>query len=213
MIALFPLQVVVYPGEKLPLHIFEKRYQQLIKDCEEGTMSFGIPACVDKNLEYGTEVLLRKVAKRYKSGESDVICVGVRVFRILDFHKRFPGKLYAGGTVEFLVDDDNSEDLEGLQKELLKLVKELYKVLGITKSPAFNAPLMSYQVAHKVGLTLLQEYYLLKIRSELKRLIFLIEHLKITIPVAKEMNRVKEVVNMNGHFRNYDPLDFENYEL
>ncbi len=211
MIPLFPLQTVVYPGERLPLHIFEKRYQQLIHDCEKEGISFGIPTYIDDKLEYGTEVRLQKVAQKYPGGESDIICIGTRIFKIKKFHQQFPGKLYAGGDVEFLKDNDS--DSQELQEELLKNIAILYIELTIENPPVFDIPFVSYQVAHKVGLALHQEYHLLKLRNEFERLNYLIGHLKVTIPVVREMNRAKEVIKMNGHFKNFDPLDFEDFEL
>ncbi len=211
MLPLFPLQAVVYPGERLPLHIFEKRYQQLIDDCDDKGMSFGIPTYIDKKLEYGTEVRLDKIAKKYPGGESDVVCVGTKIFKIENFYQQFPGKLYAGGDVVFLEDTDVGA--EELQEELLKNIAILYVELTIDNPPVFNIPFVSYQVAHKVGLTLHQEYHLLKLRSEFERLNYLLGHLKITIPVVREMNKAREVIKMNGHFRNFDPLDFEDFKL
>ena len=211
MLPLFPLQLVVYPGERLPLHIFEKRYQQLIADCEEEGITFGVPTFIDKKLEYGTEVKLQKVAKRYPNGETDVVCIGQRIFRIKEFYHEYPGKLYAGGEVEFL--DDNSGSAEELQEELLKNIAILYVELTIDNPPVFDIPFVSYQVAHKVGLALHQEYHMLTLRSELERLNYLIGHLKITIPVVREMNRAKEVIKMNGHFKNFDPLDFDDFKM
>ncbi|MEO1628994.1 MAG: LON peptidase substrate-binding domain-containing protein, partial [Bacteroidota bacterium] len=44
---LFPLKLVVYPGEQLNLHIFEPRYKQLIRECEQNKVTFGIPAFIN----------------------------------------------------------------------------------------------------------------------------------------------------------------------
>ncbi|KAA1247885.1 LON peptidase substrate-binding domain-containing protein [Aquimarina sp. RZ0] len=211
MLPLFPLELVVYPGERLPLHIFEERYRQLIEDCENDGISFGVPAYINKKLEYGTEVVLQKIEKRYPNGGSDVVCMGKRVFKIKSFYPELSGKLYAGGDVEYL--DDKENGVEELQEELLRNITLLYIELTIDRPPVFDIPFISYQVAHKIGLALHQEYHLLKLRSELERLNYLIGHLKITIPVVKEMNRAKEVIKMNGHFKNFDPLDFEDFEL
>ncbi len=211
MLPLFPLQIVVYPGETVPLHIFEKRYQQLIADCEEENISFGIPAYIDEKLDYGTEVKLQKIAERHPGGESDVVCIGTRIFRIKSFDQQLPGKLYAGGEVEFL--NDNESSAQDLQEELLKNIAVLYVELTIDNPPVFDIPFVSYQVAHKIGMALHQEYHLLTLRSELERLKYLIGHLKVTIPVVREMNRTKEIIKMNGHFKNFDPLDFEDFKL
>ncbi len=210
MIPLFPLQTVVYPGEQLPLHIFEKRYQQLVFDSQNGG-TFGIPTVIDKKLEYGTEVKLIRIAKKYPNSEYDIVCQGIRVFKIKKFYQQFPGKLYAGADVEFF--EDEGDGTVGLQEELLTKIAVLYVELTIDSPPIFKIPFVSYQVAHKVALTLRQEYHLLQLRNELERLNYLIEHIKITIPVVREMNRAKKMIKMNGHFRNFDPLDYEDFQL
>ena len=60
MLALFPLQLIVYPGERLPLHIFEKRYQQLITDCENEGIAFGIPSYIDEKLDMEQRLFCKK---------------------------------------------------------------------------------------------------------------------------------------------------------
>lgn len=210
-LALFPLQSVVYPGENLPLHIFEKRYRQLIEDCETSGIHFGIPIYMNNQLEYGTEMELTKVVRDYDSGAKDVICKGLRVFRIREFDHNEAGKFYAGGDVEFLKDRDDST--ETLKAQLLDLIYELYVHLEVPR-PKIDIPsFRSFTLAHKIGLSLQQEYSLLKLTSEKARQEFIINHLLITIPIVQEMNRTKQIIELNGHFRNYDPLDFKEFRL
>ena len=58
---LFPLKLVAFPGEQLNLHIFEPRYKQLFRECEENQITFGIPAFIDnKIMDIGTELKLEK---------------------------------------------------------------------------------------------------------------------------------------------------------
>ena len=72
-IPIFPLGIVVYPGENVNLHIFEPRYKQLIKECSENKKSFGIPAVLDNRLqERGTLVSVTEVSKVYDNGEMDI---------------------------------------------------------------------------------------------------------------------------------------------
>lgn len=210
-LALFPLQSVIYPGEMLPLHIFEERYKQLIKDCERTGLNFGIPIYIDNHLDYGTEMELVETVRNYRSGASDVVCKGLRVFRIRDFDQNEPDKLYPGGDVQFIKDKDDAT--ETLKKQLLNLIYELYVHLEVPK-PKIDIPnFRSFTLAHKIGLSLQQEYSLLKLASEKARQEFLINHLTITIPILQEMNRTKQVIELNGHFRNYDPLDFREFRL
>ena len=210
MLALFPLQSVVYPEEKLALHIFEERYRQLVDDCIEEGIHFGIPTYLNNKLKYGTEVKLDKLVKKYPDGKSDIICKGIRIFIIKDFHHQYPNKLYAGGEVAFIDNDWETDAV--MQEELLRYIHVLYDELAIESPPEFNMPVKSYQVAHKIGLSLEQEYHLLTLVNEKDRLKYLISHLKVTIPVVREMNRAKEVIKMNGHFKNFDPLDFKELE-
>ncbi len=210
-LALFPLQSVVFPGEKLPLHIFEERYVQLIEDCESTGMHFGIPIYFNDHLEYGTEMKLTKVMKSYDSGAKDIICIGLRVFRVKKFDYKESGKLYAGGDVEFL--KDRGESTRALKQQLLDLIYELYEHLEVPRPIIDIAGFTSFTLAHKIGLSLEQEYSLLKLTSEKARQEFLINHLLISIPIVQEMNRTKQVIELNGHFRNYDPLDFTEFRL
>ena len=72
-IPIFPLALVVYPGEKLNLHIFEPRYRQLISDCVENKKPFGIPAVLKNNLaEMGTLVQVTEISKMYEDGKMDI---------------------------------------------------------------------------------------------------------------------------------------------
>ncbi|TYP70436.1 LON peptidase substrate-binding domain-containing protein [Aquimarina intermedia] len=208
---LFPLPLVVFPGERIPLHIFEPRYKALIQDVHKDKLTFGIPAYIDKVRAYGTEVELELIKTTYDDGKIDIVCIGQRVFKIEKFYKKLPDKLYAGGEVSFQQDNDNTT--QDLQEEVLQNIANLYFELTIDKPPIFNYPLVSYQVAHKVGLSIEQEYQLLTIRSEMDRLRYILKHLKVTIPVIREMNRTKAVIQMNGHFKNFDPLDFEDFEM
>src|SRR5690349_7115740 len=90
-IPIFPLSIVVYPGEKLPLHIFEPRYKQLIRECFELKKPFGIPTVINNNVqEMGTLVILKDIVKEYDNGEMDIRTEGQQVFRILEIIRSIP---------------------------------------------------------------------------------------------------------------------------
>ena len=208
---LFPLQSVFFPGETVPLHIFEERYKQLINDCRKEAITFGIPVFINNAMSYGTEVQLVEVVNTYKNGEMDIVCVGRQVFKVLSFEHQMSGKLYSGGDVEFL-DVENDAD-EELRDEVLQKVEVLYDLMDVpfTKTPPkqFN----SYSLAHKMGLSFEQEYELLQIPKEKDRLLYIKEHLDSTTSLLSQVNRTKAVIEMNGHFKNFDPLDFEDFKI
>jgi uncharacterized protein len=203
---LFPLNIVPFPGEKINLHIFEERYKQLINDVVEGEGHFGIPSYVESVLEYGTEVILNKVVKRYEDGRMDISVIGQKVFKVVTLENPTEGKLYAGGEIEYLP-DVNDETYRG-KKELVELLDELFSVIKLKEHVKINNSVTSYEFAHRIGLSLKQEYELLKMKSERERQQFLIEHLHKAIPMAREIERAKEIIKMNGHFRKFNPLKF-----
>ena len=210
-LAMFPLELVVFPGEQLPLHIFENRYQQLIQDCESDQITFGIPAYVNRKILYGTEVKLELIKKRYETGASDVLCRGLQVFKIQAFYSNYAGKLYSGARVEFI---ENTLDGSLSQRAVYyNQVKKFYELLGTPVPEVDINAVNSYSFAHKLGLSLDQELELLKMQKESDRYVFLIDHLSATIPVVQQINRTRRLIERNGHFKNFDPLDFTDYTL
>src|ERR1700744_5183381 len=87
-IPVFPLGIVVYPGEIVNLHIFEPRYKQLVNECHAEGKPFGIPTVIDNKLnEMGTLVKITELVKVYDNGEMDVRALGLNVFRVLELIK------------------------------------------------------------------------------------------------------------------------------
>lgn len=202
---LFPLQIVVFPGEDLNLHIFEPRYKELIKDCEEEGITFGIPAFIEKRLmKVGTEVRLTSVEKRYSNGELDIKTKGVRLFTVDEFHPVAPDKLYAGGEVEILDMEEAEDFLEN--EKILDMTRELFQLLDIQKKLPEDIKLFStYDIAHHIGLSLEQEYQLLCLLDAQKRQEFLKKHLERLLPMVKEMENLKKKAQLNGHFKHLQP--------
>src|SRR5919202_2503344 len=96
-IPIFPLGIVVFPGEDLNLHIFEPRYKQLINDCFADKKPFGIPTVLKKGLsERGTLVEVKEIVEVYPDGKMDIKTKGLKVFRILEVVKDIPDKLFSG---------------------------------------------------------------------------------------------------------------------
>jgi len=204
-LALFPLSLVAYPGQKLNLHIFEPRYRQLIHDCKEASMHFGIPAFSKENgMSVGTEMQLVKIDRLYPDGKMDVVTKGLRVFRLLGYNKEREGKLYPGGEVQYLPINMDTDIL--MVQKIVEQLTELFSLMNIKYSfPEEIGSITSYLVAHKAGLSLEQEIELLKIPAETERLLFLIEHLDQFLPNVRKMESLRQKIQMNGHFRNIMP--------
>lgn len=208
-IPIFPLGIVVYPGENVNLHIFEPRYKQLVKECHDNKKSFGIPAVVNNKLqENGTLVKVTELSKLYDNGEMDIKTQGEKVFRMLEVIKEVPDKLYSGAIVNY---PDNREqgDIE-LMRRVMNGIRELHKLLNVSKD--FKKPdeeLKAYEVAHHIGLTLEEEYELLGLMNELQRQEYIKRHLTKVLPLVAEMEGLKEKIKQNGHFKNLSGFQFE----
>ncbi|MBY0535853.1 MAG: LON peptidase substrate-binding domain-containing protein [Chitinophagaceae bacterium] len=207
-IPIFPLGIVVYPGEKLHLHIFEPRYKQLIRECHASGKTFGIPSVVgDRLQEYGTSVKLVEIVKEYENGEMDIRTEGLQVFRILEVVKAIPDKLYSGAIVNYPNNATYYSDRTMIQK-IVAGIKELHRLLQVSKD--FKKPeqeLGAYDIAHHMGLSLEEEYEVLGLFEEKQRQEYLRRHLQKVLPMLAEMEKLKEKVKLNGHFRNLSPFD------
>jgi Lon protease-like protein len=208
-IPIFPLGLVVYPGEDLNLHIFEPRYKQLVQECISDAKPFGIPTLINNKMcEMGTLVKVVELVKTYDNGEMDIRTRGQIVFRVLEVIKHVPDKLYSGAIVNY--PDNNVEGNSELMQKVMNGIRELHKLLNISKK--FQKPdeeLNSYDVAHHVGFSVEEEYELLGLMMELQRQEYIKRHLGRVMPVIAEMETLKKKVKLNGHFKNLISFDFD----
>lgn len=208
-IPIFPLSIIVFPGENLNLHIFEPRYKQLITECFEQKKPFGIPAVVNKELkDLGTLVEVTAIKKVYEDGKMDITTRGVKVFRLLELIKEIPEKLYSGAIVTY--PDDTDDGKRDLMQKVVKGIKELHRLLEVSKD--FKKPeeeLKAFDVAHHMGLNIDEEFELLGLFREAQRQEYLKRHLGKIIPMLSEMENLKDKIKLNGHFRNLETFDFD----
>ena len=208
-VPIFPLGIVVYPGESLNLHIFEPRYKQLINECHSGNKPFGIPTVIDNRVQdYGTVVRIKEITTVHDNGEMDIKTEGEKVFRVLEVIKEIPDKLYSGAIVNYPVNHEAGST--EVMRRLLSTVKELYKLLKVDKDfKKSEEELNSYDLAHHVGFSLQEEYEFLNLMHERQRQEYLKRHLTKVIPLVAEMENLKKKVKLNGHFKNLSAFNFE----
>ncbi|MDQ6812906.1 MAG: LON peptidase substrate-binding domain-containing protein [Bacteroidota bacterium] len=201
-IPIFPLGIVVFPGEDLNLHIFEPRYKQLITDCFAEAKPFGIPTVLKNGLsERGTLVEVKEIVEVYEDGKLDIKTKGISVFRILEVVKNIPDKMYSGAIVNYPANEETKKVL--LIRKVVEAIKDLHALLKLKKD--FKKPddeLVSYDVAHHIGLSLEEEYEFAGLLREDQRLEYLKRHLLKVLPVVNEMEVLKDRIKLNGHFKN-----------
>ena len=200
-IPIFPLSIVVYPGETLNLHIFEERYKQLITECFAEKKPFGIPTVINNSIsEIGTLVEITNIAEVYADGRMDIHTKGISVFRTLELIKTIPAKLYSGAIVCY--PENRNITNPKLQFLVATGLKDLHQLLKIKKSYTKSGDeLLSYDVAHHAGLSLKEEYELLTLFREDQRLEYLKRHLNKVLPIITGTETLKEKIKLNGHFK------------
>ncbi|MBS1746312.1 MAG: LON peptidase substrate-binding domain-containing protein [Bacteroidetes bacterium] len=211
-IPIFPLELVVFPGEKVNLHIFEERYKQLISECNREKKNFGIPPVLQSRIaDNGTLVEITKIVKQYHDGRMDITIRGVSIYRVLEVIHSVPAKLYSGAIVKHLQNEDNNSRQT---QTVIDNIRELHQMLNVKKS--FDKPdavLKSYDIAHHAGLSLQEEYELLCLLREDQRIEYLRRYLKKMIPVAAGLENLKKKIQLNGHFKELKGFDFNSGKL
>ncbi len=113
-LGLFPLPIVLVPTERIPLHIFEPRYRELIEECVEAGEDFGLALSSGDGAvhEIGTRARVTDVLEVLDDGRMNVVVEGGERFRLLELTT---GRSFTTGIVEPVVDLDepaNPEDIE-----------------------------------------------------------------------------------------------------
>jgi ATP-dependent Lon protease len=179
-----------------------------VRDCLGEGLTFGITPFLDNAVqELGTEMRLLSIEKTHPGGEMDIRTEALSIFRVQKFFRQAPGKLYAAGQVEDIVQDEESD--QTLREIITKQVRQLYEALGLRKlllqlDPEFRI----FDVGHHIGLSTEQEYQLLGTTAELERQEIVREHLERLLPAVLEAERLKERVRLNGHFKHLRPPQF-----
>jgi uncharacterized protein len=207
-IPIFPLGIVVYPGENLNLHIFEPRYKQLVNECHAQKKAFGIPTVIENKVQdYGSLVEIIEITQVHDNGEMDIKTIGGRVFRILEVIKSVPDKLYSGAIVNY--PESYEQGNPEMMRKVMTGIRDLHELLKVSKD--FKKPddqVKCYDVAHHIGLSLEEEYELLMLTDERQRQEYLKRHLTKVIPMVAGMEQLKEKIKLNGHFKNLSGFNF-----
>lgn len=163
---------------------------------------FGLLVVINnKMMEMGTLIQIKEVSKTYENGEMDIKTQGKKIFRVLEFLEQVPEKLYSGAIVNYPENQEHGR--RTIIKKVIQSAQLLHKILHVSKPFSKNEEeLWSYDIAHHVGLTLEQEYEFLTLMNELHRQEYLKRHLEKVLPVAAEMEALKEKIKLNGHFKN-----------
>ena len=188
-IPMFPLNMVVLPGETVKLHIFEERYKQLVNDCLENEAHFGIPFSMNGKVKtHGVEVKIKKVLKVEENGEMYILVEGVNVFSILDYSSVLTPKLYGAAIIQY----EEGENLtvstytQELAMEYLSLTQN--KILDYD---SFKTATI-YSIANLLQLTAKEKYQLISCSTFSEKEKFLINAFRQTICIFEKETELKD---------------------
>ncbi|HVJ06901.1 MAG TPA: LON peptidase substrate-binding domain-containing protein [Acidisarcina sp.] len=197
-IPLFPLDVVLFPGAPLPLHIFENRYREMVAECLDGNGIFGVVRAQRGGLAViGCTAHILRILERYSDGRMDILCEGIDRFEIETLDN---SRTFLQAEVDLLPDFGetasrlNREECLGLHYEALELagVEAIYAALNPADS-------ISFQLAWSLPADLDFKQELLCLRSDADRTLRLLEFYKTFLPKLRRGAQASLASSRNGH--------------
>ena len=196
-LGLFPLRLVVFPGERLPLHIFEPRYRELVGDCIDEDDEFGILLGDEDGLRrIGTRVAVVEVLERLEDGRLNIVVEGRSRFSLVALTS---GRAFQTAEVDSVEDEIDPAD-DDARGRALRLLSALAEAAGVSvELPDADSPQLSFAIAARVELELEDEQALLELLSERERLHRLAVLLEEAAVQARVVRETATKAKTNGH--------------
>lgn len=209
---LFPLQTVLFPQSRLPLHIFEPRYQEMIERCLKEDMAFGI-VLIREGQEVGKPAIPRSVGTvarigdvaRLSEGRMNLVAIGVMRFRLVEVSTELA---YLTGRIQLMPDDNYDlakvEPVAGRAAKLFEqYVRSIQEAAGVqedqeerTFEPPKDPAVLSYLIASNLQISQSDKQTLLEVPTvgaRLRREMMLIEReLELLRRVREGIGQVKD---------------------
>jgi Lon protease-like protein len=196
LIPLFPLELVLFPGAPLPLHIFEPRYKEMITECLMQDQPFGMVRIKDSSLAVvGCSASILNVLKKYDDGRLDIAAEGARRFEITQVNQE---RSFLQAEVSYF-EDEPSMPSKSAMDTAAQLHEQLFAVLGQPVNIERDAELLSFHLANELPVDLDFKQALLEMKSEVERIEMLTEYYRATIPKVEKTLQARHRASGNGH--------------
>lgn len=196
LLPLFPLEIVVFPGAPLPLHIFEPRYKEMIGECLSEGRPFGMVRAKENAVSaIGCSARIITVIKKYEDGRLDIAAEGAQRFEIIQVNQE---RSFLQAEVAFF-DDEPSVVSNTAADSVIQLHEQLFAVMGQTTEVERDAAYLSFRLAQDLPVDLDFKQTLLEMKSEAERVEVLTEYYRATIPKVENSLRVRQRASGNGH--------------
>jgi len=197
LLPLFPLDVVLFPGTPLPLHIFEPRYKEMIGECLAGSMPFGVVRALEQGIaEIGCTAEIVTVTKRYPDGRMDLVAQGRERFEVRQLDQE---RSFLRASILLVPDEPGAPSAEDgaraveLHREILTLAGAVQDISGA------NPAELSFHLASSLPLDLDFKQKLLGTRSEHERLKAVASYFDGILPGLRRAARARQKTGGNGH--------------
>lgn len=199
---LFPLDMVLYPRERLPLHIHQEPYEQLTKHCEAEEGLFGVLYQDDgKFAHVGCTARIASIVETGTDGRLHVLVETERRFRMIRLHEE---ESYYTADVDYLEETKTRAPRNSLERVFTQHMR-LLEIAGRPVIPQiYEAPdLVSYTIGRNAALTLEEQQALLEISTEKERIDYLIAHFKTLLVRLQRNADIRRRVQSNGHSKEF----------
>ena len=196
-LGLFPLPIVLVPTERIPLHIFEPRYRELISECLETDGEFGLVLATGDGAvhEIGTRARVAALVETLDDGAMNVVVEGGDRFRLLELTD---GRSFQTGLVEDVLDDDEPVDEDDAERAL-KVFRELATVAeSDVDIPDADSPDLVWELAARVDFGVEPKQEILASTSPPERMRRLGELLQISLDAVRLEQALRERAGQNG---------------
>jgi Lon protease-like protein len=206
-IPLFPLDLVLFPNSKLPLHIFEERYKNMITMCMQENQSFGINLMSNNNISaIGSTADIVNKFNVLPNGEMDIVVKGKARYELKNYNLSSEG--YFIGEINYLEDETgfNKGDFNKAVECYNKLIDAAYKGTLEKINPddlkwIDGSESVSFFMAQKCGLNLKERQQMLEIDSEQERLDYLLNYFDAVMPKIVEADRISQIIQSDGYLQ------------
>jgi Lon protease-like protein len=198
LLPLFPLDLVLFPGSLLPLHIFEPRYREMISECLEQHKPFGVVRAKEDGIaETGCTAEIVSVTKKYDDGRMDILTQGRARFEIVQVSQ---ARAFLQAEVIYLP-DEVGRATSAEEALAVTLHAEAMALAGAqTESSAENREQpLSFHLAGSLPLDLDFKQTLLETRLEAERVRTLISFFESILPSLRRSVHVRQKAGGNGH--------------
>ncbi len=200
-IPIFPLDVVLFPGAPLPLHIFEERYRAMVRVCVDEDRVFGVVCASSEGLAVvGCTARIVRTLQEYPDGRSDILAEGSERFEIQHLDDSLA---YLQADVLMLADEGPVANRE-LREQCLALHFEVLELAGADVRHVgvdLDEPL-SFQIAWSLPAELNFKQELLSMRSDYERTERLLAFYQAVLPKLRGSVQARKHASTNGHHIN-----------